>query len=129
MEGPTIHTMVGSREVFAPVDLDESALDEMCDGDAAFERELLDTFLSCQEEAMAHLEAAMGARDYEAIRKLAHFTKGGARSIGAKRLAMLAEGLECAMNRGCHDETGELVAEVESAYRRLKTIIQDRAAG
>jgi len=119
--------MVGSREFFAPVDLDESALEEMCDGDEAFERDLLETFLDCQEDAMAQLETARGARDYDALRKLAHFTKGGARSIGAKRLGMLAEGLEYAMNDGCHEQADELVCEVEGAYRRLKTIIENRA--
>ena len=118
--------MVGSRESVAPVDLDESALEEMCDGDEAFERDLLETFLDCQEDAMAQLEASKSSRDYEAIRKLAHFTKGGARSIGAKRLGMLAEELEYAMNGDCHEQVDELVSQVESAYVRLKTIIENR---
>ena len=118
--------MVGSAGSWPLVDLDESALAEMCEGDREFEQELLETFLTCQEDAMAQLEAALHSRDYEAIRKVAHFTKGGARSIAAKRLGHLAEGLEYAMSRGCHDEAESLIAEVEQAYARLKKLIENR---
>jgi HPt (histidine-containing phosphotransfer) domain-containing protein len=119
--------MITAKEASVDVDLDELALDEMCDGDQEFERELLDTFLACHESAMVELDQAVEDHDFEALKKVAHFTKGGARSVGAPRLAYLAESLEAAASRADFSESAELVQQAHAAYCRLKTIIENRA--
>jgi len=108
------------------VDLDESALDDMCDGDREFECELLETFVACQETAMADLTAALQRGDYEALKKIAHFTKGGSRSVGGARLGNVAESLESAMSQADYTEAGKLVREAQQAYACLKIVIENR---
>ncbi len=108
------------------MDLDESILHEMCDGDLEFETELLQTFLNCQETAMDELALAADHRDLEAIKTVAHFTKGGARSIGGAKLAQLSETLEFAASQGDSDLVLSLVAQAQLAFDSLRQIIQSR---
>jgi HPt (histidine-containing phosphotransfer) domain-containing protein len=107
-------------------DLDEAILDGMCDGDREFESELLETFVGCQEAAMSDLNNALDRGDFQELKKLAHFTKGGARSIGATRLAGIAEQLEVSSAKSDQTTVEKLVAEAQSAYIQLKIVIENR---
>jgi HPt (histidine-containing phosphotransfer) domain-containing protein len=118
--------MITSGEPDSVADLDEFTLHQTCDGDEEFERELLGTFLNCQETAMTDLARACELGEFDTIKKIAHFTKGGARSIGGLRLAAYADALEEAAGECNGSSTSQIAAEIQVAYSRLRSIIQSR---
>jgi len=109
------------------LDLDESVLHDMCDSDIEFENDLLNTFIGCQDPALVELAVAIERRDFETVKKIAHFTKGGAKSIGGQRLARVSELLEQTVASGKLSEAIELASEMLRAYNDLKHTILARS--
>jgi HPt (histidine-containing phosphotransfer) domain-containing protein len=64
-----------------------NALHEITGGDAAFERELIDTFVSSGDQCLAEILAALRTRDFATIGKRAHSLKGASANIHAAGLA------------------------------------------
>jgi HPt (histidine-containing phosphotransfer) domain-containing protein len=80
--------------------LDRLRLRELTDGDADFERELLETFVASARVLMAELRAGLMARNAAALAKDAHSLKGVSLNVGATSLAKLAAELEMAARTG-----------------------------
>jgi signal transduction histidine kinase/DNA-binding response OmpR family regulator len=96
-----------NEPVLAEVDM--SALHELTGGDAEFERELIDTFVSSGDQCLAEILAALRTRDYATIGKRAHSLKGASANIHAAGLAAAASNLESAVRAQTLDEIGGLV--------------------
>src|SRR6202041_4009514 len=56
--------------------IDRAALRELTGGDAEFERELAETFVSSGDQCLAEILAALKVSDYDTVRKRAHSLKG-----------------------------------------------------
>ena len=74
-----------------PAIFDRAQLHQYTAGDGALERELIGLFLGQFAPIRAQLDAAQSADDWKFA---AHTLKGSARSIGAPKIAALAERLE-----------------------------------
>ena len=105
--------------------IDESVLNEACDGDEEFERDLLLTFLETASEEIDRLSCRLEAGDFDGMEKSAHFIKGGARSIGATSLADCA----CLLESAARDENltavQALVPLIVNAYGAVESWISD----
>jgi CheY-like chemotaxis protein len=93
-------------------DVDLHALHEVTGGDADFERELFDTFVSSGDTCLAEIVAAMHVNDYETIGKRAHTLKGASANIHAHRLSAAASSLESAARTNSGSDIDGLVREV-----------------
>jgi HPt (histidine-containing phosphotransfer) domain-containing protein len=104
--------------------LDRAVLSRWSGGDAAFERDLLDTFEGELEQSERDIDAALRAGDLARVAQAAHRLKGSALQIGAKRAGAAALALEEAGKAGdrqrCQDARGLLAVEL----RRLTRVVQ-----
>jgi HPt (histidine-containing phosphotransfer) domain-containing protein len=80
--------------------LDRLRLRDLTDGDAEFERELLETFVASARVLLAELRAGLMARNTAAVAKDAHSLKGVSLNVGATSLAKCAAEIEMAARAG-----------------------------
>jgi two-component system sensor histidine kinase/response regulator len=92
-----------------PSEVDMTALRELTGGDAEFERELLQTFVSSGDQCLADILAALRAGDFDTIGSRAHALKGASANIHASGLAAAASSLERAARANLGDELEGLV--------------------
>jgi two-component system sensor histidine kinase/response regulator len=87
--------------------VDMEALHEITGGDAEFERELVNTFVSSGDQCLADIVAALAVRDWETIGKRAHSLKGASANMQAHPLSVAASDLEnAARAQSVHDLNG-----------------------
>jgi two-component system, sensor histidine kinase and response regulator len=106
--------------------IDREALRELTGGDAEFERELADTFVSSGDQCLAEILAALEVSDFDTVRKRAHSLKGASANIHALELSRTASRLENAVRDnsmpaigGLVTELGERLAAVNEELRRV----------
>jgi two-component system sensor histidine kinase/response regulator len=92
--------------------IDREALRELTGGDAEFERELADTFVSSGDQCLAEILAALKVSDFDTVRKRAHSLKGASANIHALDLSQTASRLENAVRDNSVPAIGGLVAEL-----------------
>lgn len=80
--------------------LDRTRLRNLTDGDAEFERELLETFVASARVLLAGLRAGLMARNAAVVAKDAHSLKGVSLNVGATSLAKCAAEIEMAARAG-----------------------------
>jgi HPt (histidine-containing phosphotransfer) domain-containing protein len=80
--------------------LDRLRLRDLTDGDAEFERELLETFVASARVLLAELRAGLMARNTASVAKDAHALKGVSLNVGATSLAKCAADLDMAARAG-----------------------------
>jgi two-component system, sensor histidine kinase and response regulator len=102
---------LGDRKVLHDVDV--SALRELTGGDAEFERELIDTFVSSGDKCLEEIIEAVRTSDLDTVGKRAHALKGASANIHAHRLAAAASNLELAARSNSLREIGGLVRQVK----------------
>jgi CheY-like chemotaxis protein len=90
-------------------EVDMTALRELTGGDAEFERELLQTFVSSGDQCLADILSALRAGDFDTIGSRAHALKGASANIHASGLAAAASSLERAARANLGDELEGLV--------------------
>jgi PAS domain S-box-containing protein len=102
------------------------ALKELTGGDAEFERELAQTFVSSGDQCLAEIIAALKASDFDTVRKRAHSLKGASANIHARELSQAASSLENAVREnalpaisGLVTELSEKLAAVNAELRRV----------
>jgi two-component system, sensor histidine kinase and response regulator len=93
-------------------EVDMAKLREVTGGDAEFERELVETFISSGDQCMAEIVAALRSSDFATIGKRAHALKGASANIHASGLAAAASSLEIAARANAIGEIDGLVQEV-----------------
>ena len=98
-------------------EVDMTALRELTGGDAEFERELVETFVSSGDRCLAEILAALRSNDFETIGKRAHALKGASANIHASGLAAAASTLESAARANS-------VAEIDGLVRELRERLQ-----
>jgi PAS domain S-box-containing protein len=106
--------------------IDRGALKELTGGDAEFERELAETFVSSADQCLAEIIAALKASDYDTVRKRAHSLKGASANIHARELSQAASSLENAVREnalpaidGLVTELSEKLAAVNAELRQV----------
>jgi two-component system, sensor histidine kinase and response regulator len=92
--------------------IDREALRELTGGDAEFERELADTFVSSGDQCLAEILAALKVSDFDTVRKRAHSLKGASANIHALELSRTASRLENAVRDNSMPAIGGLVTEL-----------------
>jgi len=104
--------------------LDRAVLLRWSGGDAAFERDLVDTFSGELKQSERDIDTAMRGGDLARVAQAAHRLKGSALQIGARRAGAAALALEeagkAADRQRCQDARGHLAVEL----RRLKSVLQ-----
>jgi two-component system sensor histidine kinase/response regulator len=102
-------------------DVDLNALRELTGGDAEFERELVETFVSSGDKCLADIVEAVRASDLETIGKRAHALKGASANIHAHRLSAAASNLESAARANSLREIDGLVRQVKENLRAVNS--------
>ena len=95
-----------------PVDL--AALRILADGDPAFERELIETYVASSTAALNDLAAALAAGDAAAIGRTAHALRGASINLRAAVVSQTAGHLEATAAR----ETGQALAGLVHQLRQ-----------
>ncbi len=109
-----------------------SALNRL-DGNRKLYHWLLNSFTEKKSNAVAIIGEALAAGDRELARRTAHTLKSSAASIGATKLATLAESLETALAQGEPDlDCGKIfdacVAEIERVLTAVRHQLADTAS-
>jgi two-component system sensor histidine kinase/response regulator len=117
--------------VSAPAPVQIAQIQEIADGDKAFERALIELFVSDNQERLKTLETLMANQDVEAIRREAHTIKGASASAGANGMREIAARLEEVDPRKELAQAlrllDELKAEFEEVQRFLFTYLETAA--
>ena len=92
--------------------IDRGALKELTGGDAEFERELAQTFVSSGDQCLAEIIAALKTSDFDTVRKRAHSLKGASANIHARELSQAASSLENAVRENALPAIGALVTDL-----------------
>lgn len=99
--------------------LDRDRLCELTDGDAEFQRELLDLYKSTTKTILAELRASLSAGDAGGMARDAHALKGASLSIGALPMAKCAAEIESAGRAGDASRAREQLAELTIEEKAL----------
>ncbi len=102
-----------------PDEVDIEALRVLTGGDAEFERELVETFVSSGDKCLAEIITALQAGDFDTMGKRAHALKGASANIHAHRLSAAASNLEDAARRQATDGLDALVKQVDTSLRAV----------
>jgi two-component system sensor histidine kinase/response regulator len=100
-------------------EVDLGALRELTGGDADFERELVDTFVSSGDQCLAEILSALRVSDFDTIGKRAHALKGASANIHASGLAAAASNLESAART---NSVGEIDSLVQQLSEKLQAV-------
>jgi PAS domain S-box-containing protein len=111
----------GPAEPGAPID--RSVLAVVCGGATALEREVLRDFRRAGDGDVAALRQAVGARDRERIRALAHRMKGSSATVGATHLSRVCEALEQDARDAGEPALDQGLQRIEDEIRRVKAYI------
>jgi PAS domain S-box-containing protein len=102
-----------------PAEVDLAALRELTGGDAEFERELVETFITSGDQCLAEIVSALGASDLDTIGKRAHALKGASANIHAHTLSAAASSLEHAARANALSEVDALVNQLRERLRAV----------
>jgi two-component system sensor histidine kinase/response regulator len=100
-------------------EVDLGALRELTGGDAEFERDLVETFVSSGDSCLAEILSALRVSDLDTIGKRAHALKGASANIYASGLAAAASKLESAARANLN---GEIEGLVQTLSERLHAV-------
>jgi CheY-like chemotaxis protein len=88
-----------TTEAIAPTEcttIDRSVLAELCRGDAASERRILEDFRRANDTDADTLWRAVAEQDMKQVTRVSHRMLGASRMVGAKRIALVCERIESA---------------------------------
>ena len=106
--------------------IDAALIQELLDfGAAEFLHSLLGTFLTELPERLRDLEEAVAAGDGPRVKQLAHALRGGAGSVGARRLSALAASLEF---QAAAEPTGDLASVLAAVRGELARVTAELIA-
>lgn len=95
------------------------------EGDLAFERELLDVFLTDCARRVKNLGAVASAGDVEALRREAHTIKGAGGNVGAHRLRDLAYQIEKLDMPDQRAQAQQLTEELRKEFERVRLCVEE----
>jgi len=85
---------------------------------------LLFDYLADSRHRLRELRAALSASDAERARKIAHSLRGSSASVGARRLAWLAEGIEEEAGVGCTAGFAVLLETADEEFGRVRAALE-----
>ncbi len=95
------------------------------EGDPAFQKRLIETFLTHSQSTLAAMRQALGTADAVMLRQAAHSLKGAAGEIFAEPLRKAAAALEAAARQGRTDATtASLVQAVAIEFARVAEVLR-----
>ena len=97
---------------------------EAVGGDGEFLAELLETFFADTPQQISTMHAALESQDSDEFRRAAHSLKSNSANFGAMDLSLKAKALEEMGKTGNLDQAGEILAEVESEYAKVKSALE-----
>ena len=109
----------------APPPVDVQALRELTGGDAEFERELAEIFISSGDQNLADILAALQAQDLDTIGKRAHALKGASANMQAAPLSAAAAELERAAKARQVGAIDGLVKQVSDKLQAVNAQLRD----
>jgi CheY-like chemotaxis protein/HPt (histidine-containing phosphotransfer) domain-containing protein len=92
-------------------------------------RELVNLFAVETPEQIARIGEGIDAGSVEVVQRAAHNLKGGAMSLGAMRIGMLAAEIDRRAKTGSIDGADELLTEIDVAFGVTVTELRDLAHG
>jgi PAS domain S-box-containing protein len=110
----------------APVDW--QALLDYTSSDESSARELATLYVTCGDEALSELSAALGRSDLVALCAQAHSLKGASANLYAHGVERAAGALEAAARTGAHAEIGTLAASLRSELERTLVYLRAKVA-
>lgn len=102
----------------APVEIGQ--IQETADGDKDFERELIELFVSDNEERLKTIESLVAGRDAEALRREAHTIKGSSANMGAPGMREIAARLEQVDPRTELTQALQLLEELKAEFEQVR---------
>jgi signal transduction histidine kinase/CheY-like chemotaxis protein/HPt (histidine-containing phosphotransfer) domain-containing protein len=99
-------------EPVMPPEVDLEAFRALTGGDAEFERDLVQTFVSSGDKCLGEIVAALAVRDFDTIGSRAHALKGASANIYAHRLNAVASRLETAARHKVSVDLDDLVRQL-----------------
>jgi PAS domain S-box-containing protein len=111
-----------------PTIIDREYLDEITDGDRAFQLELMQSFLRDAQRDLDKARQAFAEGDAIALERHIHRIKGGAASVGASQVLAVAKQLEELVRNNELESTviSTLLSQVENGFRQIKTFLQQK---
>ena len=88
--------------------------------------DLIDTYLADMSHSIISMHTAAAVGDATVFNRLAHKCKGGSLSMGAPRLARLAEALEHLSDGGYVDSVAPMLAALEAEFTRVDMALQQQ---
>ena len=116
-------SFLGEKPRWQPVQL--SRIQELSDGDIAFERDLIECFLSDAAERLRALEEAAGAADWGEVSQHAHAAKGSGATAGAAGMHKVALALERASAQGNADRSLELLDRLRREIAEVSRFLEE----
>ena len=104
-----------------PNSVDLDALRKVTEGDAEFEKDLIDTFIASGDQSLADILAALELDDFATIGERAHSLKGSSASIFADGVRNVAAALELTAKA---EVPGNVAALVDELSMRLAEVTQ-----
>lgn len=110
-----------------PVDL--RRIQNIAEGDRAFEKEVLDAYLGDCAKRIARLRESIPAKDSTTARRDAHTIKGASMNIGTTRLHECARELEKTDPAQDQSEAMKQLEAVEAEFAAVEAYLQQYLAG
>lgn len=85
---------------------------------------LINTFVADSTAKVGELAAAIGSRDADSLRKVAHSLKGSSSNICAGELSELARQLEFLGKNGTTDGADAILEQLKSEFELVKSILE-----
>ncbi|MBZ5535564.1 MAG: PAS domain S-box protein [Acidobacteriia bacterium] len=111
----------------SPVDM--KRLQEVCGGDPARVRELIELYLVQADEVIAGLDAALKAGSAQELNRLAHKLVGASLTCGMKSIAVSLKELEQRGREGQLSEAGPWLSEAHQELERLRKVLSAHLSG
>jgi PAS domain S-box-containing protein len=111
----------------SPPAVDIPALRDLTGGDAEFERELIETFITSGDKNLQEIVEALERQDFVTIAKRAHALKGSSANIRAEPLSVAAAHLEKAAHNRAQHEIEDLVKAVSVKLYEVSTQLRSVA--
>lgn len=89
---------------------------------------LVETFVTDSQFRFAEIRAGLAENDADAVRRAAHSLKGSSGNVGAQQLAELSQRIELAARDGKLAGLDQILAQLESEFLVVKTILSERLA-
>ncbi len=109
--------------------VDLSRIQEISQGDEAFEREIFSLFLSDCIVRTDAIDGALAAGDQEALKREAHSLKGASANVGAEGLRQLSRDVELAISGDDARQLRSIVSELRQEAGRVREFIKSYLAG